>query len=179
MLIYNNIVFTNLYCKILCNLININNDFSELLLNNCETLKNIQSKLLIPNNGTSDVLESINKNNDKYKSFILFYINCFINNLLPNDIFFETISKLQNDILCGIKIENNKNTCEILNEFLFFFISKSYELLKIPENNEKYLLIYKNIETIKLMKNKDFPSISNKIIFKHMDLYDKFPPNKI
>ena len=92
---------------------------------------------------------------------------------------FESIDKLQNDILKEIKLENNKNKTEMLNEFLFFFISKSYDLLKKPENYEKYLLIYKNIETIKIMKNKDFPSISNKIIFKHMDLYDKFPPVEI
>jgi len=51
--------------------------------------------------------------------------------------------------------------------------------LKKPENYDKYLLIYKNIEAVKIMKNKDFPSISNKIIFKHMDLYDKFPPVEI
>ena len=147
-------------------------------------IKNIQSKLLFLNNDNKNNnenydIESINKNNDKYKSFILFYINCFINELIPNDNLFESIGKLQNDILKEIKLENNKNKTEMLNEFLFFFISKSYNLLKKPENYEKYLLIYKNIETIKIMKNKDFPSISNKIIFKHMDLYDKFPPVEI
>ena len=69
---------------------------------------------------------------------------------------------------------NNKIYCEVLNEFLFFIITKSYTIIV---NTNNYNKIYETISNIKKMKNNDLPSISNKIIFKNMDLYDKYKPN--
>ena len=73
-------------------------------------------------------------------------------------------------------MENNKIYCEVLNEFIFFIIVNSYVIIN---NDNNYKKIYENIITIKQMKNNSLPSISNKIIFKNMDLYDKFSPKNL
>ena len=57
----------------------------------------------------------INENNDKYKCYCLFYINCFKNNLLPCDIIFKTIDSFNNPI--DIKKIKNKSWRNLLYDF--------------------------------------------------------------
>ena len=161
----NNEIFSDLYSSIYSNLININDDFS-ILLN-----KNINNFL---NFGENINFESTsNKKNDEYRCLLLFYINCIKQNLLPSDFIFDLLNILFIDLFDNFKITDNKNYCEVLNEFIFYIITNSY---KIINDDKNYSELYKNIEKIKAMKNKDLPSISNKIIFKNMDLYEKYIP---
>jgi hypothetical protein len=168
MLTKNNEIFSELYSSIYANLININNDFSIILS------KNINEFLNFTNNVNYESIS--NKKNDEYRCLLLFYINCIKKNLLPSDFLFDIINNLFMELFDNIKIENNKITCEVLNEIIFFIITSSYDNI-VNDNN--YNKIYENITNIKKMKNNDLPSISNKIIFKNMDLYDKYKPNTL
>ena len=167
MLTKNNQIFSELYSSIYVNLINNNNDFS-IILN-----KNINEFL---NFGENINKESINnKKNDEYKCLLMFYINCIKKNLLPYDFVFDLLNNLFIDLFDNFKITNNKVYCEILNEFIFFIITNSYTVIA---NTNSYNKLYENISVIKKMKNNELPSISNKIIFKNMDLYDKYLPKE-
>lgn len=168
MLTKNNEIFSELYSSIYANLININNDFS-IILN-----KNINDFLSFTKNINYGSIS--NKKNDEYRCLLLFYINCIKKKLLPSDFLFDIINNLFMELFDNIKIENNKIICEVLNEFIFFIITSSYNII-VNDNN--YTKIYENITNIKKMKNNDLPSISNKIIFKNMDLYDKYKPNTL
>ncbi len=167
----NNSIFSELYCKLYYNLLSINEKFIDLLNNNIIVFLNISEKLYLINN--TDI-ETVNKNNDKYICFVSFYINCFKLKLLPEDILYNCITNIQAFLNSQLKIENNKFSCEILTNFIFTIISNSYELL-IDEN---YFDIFENIKYINNMKNGDLPSLNNKIIFKHRDIFEKYKPHE-
>ena len=165
MLTKNNEIFSELYSSIYADLINNNNDFSIILNKNINEFLNFSENINY---------ESIsNKKNDEYRCLLIFYINCIKKNLLPYDFVFDLLNNLFTDLFDNLKIENTKVYCEVLNEFIFFIIKNSYTIIV---DDSKYNKLYENISQIKIMKNNSLPSISNKIIFKHMDLYDKYLP---
>ena len=166
----NNSIYSELYCKLYYNLLNINDKFIDLLNNNIIVFLNIYENLHLTNDTE---IEVINKNNDKYICFLLFYINCFKLKLLPDDLLYNCILNIQTFLNSQLKIENNKFCCEIMTNFVFIMISNSYDLLK----DEKYNEIFENIKYINGMKNGDFVGLNNKIIFKHRDIFEKYKPH--
>tara|TARA_X000000368_G_scaffold384806_2_gene343660 strand:+ start:3537 stop:4526 length:990 start_codon:yes stop_codon:yes gene_type:complete len=164
-LVYNNIIFNNLYCDLLYNLININPDFSNILNNYLEIFYNIYKYIQIPlSSNNYDQIASINKDNDKYKCLCRFYIHCININLLSKNIINQATFNIQDELLKNIKLENKKEYNEILTEFLFI-ITSNYKI--IDEN------LLNNLKYVSELKNNMFPSINNKIIFKHKDIIEK------
>ena len=165
-LVYNNIIFNNIYCDLLNNLININSEFSNLLNNYLDIFTNIYKYIKLSNSSTNfDEITLINRHNDKYKCFCRFYIFCYKIKLISIESIINTIKNLQEELLNNIKLENKKEYNEIITEFLFLITSNL-----IITNKE--LII--NLKYISNLKNNSYPSISNKIIFKHKDIVDKF-----
>lgn len=164
-LVYNNIIFNNLYSDLLYNLININSDFSDILNNYLEIFYNIYKFIKIPKSTHSyDEITEINKHNDKYKCLSRFYIYCFKVNLIPSEIITDATSNLQQELLDNIKLEEKKEYNELLTQFLFLITSN------FKFTDEKLI---ENFKYISNLKNNSYPSISNKIIFKHKDIIEK------
>ena len=147
MLTRNNEIFNELYSSIFSNLININNDFSNILNNNIKQILNIYEKLNY---------ESIsNKSNDECRCFILFYINCIKKDILPVDIIFELLDNIFDKLFEFFKIENNKIKCEVLTDIIFYIIKNSYNLI---HNSDNYKKFYYKVNNIKSINNIDYPS---------------------
>tara|TARA_Y100000816_G_scaffold123537_1_gene86852 strand:+ start:5592 stop:6581 length:990 start_codon:yes stop_codon:yes gene_type:complete len=164
-LVYNNIIFNNLYSDLLYNLININSDFSDILNNYLEIFYNIYKFIKIPKSSYSyDEITEINKHNDKYKCLCRFYIYCIKVNLIPSEIINDGTSNLQQELLVNIKLEEKKEYNELLTQFLFLITSN------FKFTDEKLI---ENFKYISNLKNNSYPSISNKIIFKHKDIVEK------
>ena len=145
-----------------------NNEYFSYLLN-----YNI-NKLLSINNYFLDLdIESItfNKDLDKLKSFILFYCLCFNKFILPSDLLIKTINNLQNQIIDNYDNKNSKYNNEIYSEFIFIIVKNCFNLLKNENNLEDYKKILKKINNIISEKKNIPPGLNNKIIFKHMDIY--------
>ena len=111
----------------------------------------------------------INKKNEEMRGFCLFLITLvkfdvleleYVSNLVIK--MFELFDELLN-------IENNKEIVQELSEQLFVIISNGFLLLK---ESEHWNTIESRINQITKMKNKMYKSISNKTIFKFMDLND-------
>ena len=174
-LVYNNKLFSELYSELLYNLININENFTELLNNNLETFIEIHKTIKSPSSLNYDEISLTNKHNDKYKTFCQFYINCFKKNLLPIDLVFRSSQNIQNEILVNMKLDDKKRYCEELTEYLSIIVPN---IFKEISNDDTYIKLYKNLyENIELVANlnlNSYPSISNKIIFKHKDLLEKY-----
>ena len=165
-LVYNNIIFTNIYCDLLYNLININPEFSNILNNYLEIFYNIHKYIKITNSSNDhDEITEINKHNDKYKCLCKFYIYCFNINLISLQTINDTTLNLQKQLLDNIKLENKKEYNELLTQFLLLITCN----LKVTDEN-----LINNFIYISTLKNNSFPSISNKIIFKHKDIIDKY-----
>ena len=132
MLTRNNEIFNELYSSIFSNLININNDFSNILNNNIKQILNIYEKLNY---------ESIsNKSNDECRCFILFYINCIKKDILPVDIIFELLDNIFDKLFEFFKIENNKIKCEVLTDIIFYIIKNSYNLIHNSDNYKNFII---------------------------------------
>ena len=109
-------------------------------------------------------MTEINKHNDKYKCLCGFYIHCLKVNLIPSEIINDGTSNLQQELLDNIKLEEKKEYTELITQFLFLITSN------FKFTDEKLI---ENFKYISNLKNNSYPSISNKIIFKHKDIVEK------
>ena len=99
-------------------------------------------------------------------------------NLISPTIIINTIENLQNELLSNIKLDNCKYYCEELTEYLLLIISNAYiTISKDLTVKENMTTIHDKILNISKLKNKEFPSITNKIIFKHKDIVEKYLQN--
>jgi len=110
----------------------------------------------------------INKENDTRRAICVFYVNLMKNNvLLPNQII-DIIMEAQ-ELLKEYMEEDQINKVEELAEIIFSLVTNSYNEIS---NSEQWSRIFNDITIISLMHIKDKPSISNKTIFKHMDIIE-------
>ena len=65
---------------------------------------------------------------------------------------------------------NNKNICEEIINFIIIILNKNFDLLTKQHLNE----ISEKILYVKQLKLNEIPSLTNKIKFKFMDLYDEY-----
>ena len=142
----------------------------------------------------------MNKDNEKRRSMCSFYINLMLQGIIAPKSILKIILGLQDLMLEKIKVADATNIVEELSEVLFILITSSAEMFKRvvsnPNNKEsatnssdsssddetlvvdtyvsptKWEKIVSNVNYISKLKQKSFPSISNKTIFKHMDIID-------
>lgn len=111
------------------------------------------------------------KTNDNRRAMSLFIVNLMKNNVIDKSEILEIIKNLQKLIMRYITKPDKTNEVEELNENLYIIITNSSNEIKfgIDEETEN---IVKDIEFISILKPKmkEYPSITNKIIFKHMDI---------
>jgi len=111
------------------------------------------------------------KTNDNRRAMSLFLVNLMKNNVIEKEEILEIIRNLQKLITKYIAKPEKTNEVEELNENLYIIITNSSQKIKfgVDEGTES---IVKDIEFITLLKPKmkEYPSITNKTIFKHMDI---------
>lgn len=112
-----------------------------------------------------------NKVNENNRAILLFYVNLMREEVIEKETILEIITFIYDRFFEYMEETNRKNEVEELSELLYLLIKNSHEKLIQCEAWEK---INSNIEYISKLKAKDKPSISNKAIFKHMDIIDEF-----
>ena len=115
------------------------------------------------------------KTNDKRRAMSLFVVNLMINNIISKDEIIEIIKQLQTLISSYLRKPEKANEVEELTENLFIIITKSKDYLGKDETKSSWESIVKNIEFVTVLKPKmkEYPSITNKTIFKHMDIFEE------
>lgn len=125
-------------------------------------------------NENYDKFCEINKINEKRKSLATFYINLMNNGVVTNIEIMQITRNLLADIYKFISLENKKNEVEELTETVAILYKKElYEC----DCGDKYkridgYTVSEIIEKIAKSKVKDYKSLSNKALFKFMDLID-------
>lgn len=109
-----------------------------------------------------------NKTNEKRRALGLFYVNLMLQKIIPKEKIIKMINELQTNLADYIKTENNTNIVEELSELLFGLITTGAPELKQLKSEWSHII--EQITLISKMKAKSAPSISNKTIFKHMDM---------
>lgn len=108
-----------------------------------------------------------NKTNEKRKALCLFYVNLMMQKIIKKDKIISMIEQLQEKLMAYIKVENNVNISEEISELIYIITTNGFTELK---ELDKWKQIVECISFVSEIKPKSMPSISNKTIFKHMDI---------
>tara|TARA_Y100000768_G_scaffold101385_1_gene74149 strand:- start:3765 stop:4718 length:954 start_codon:yes stop_codon:yes gene_type:complete len=112
----------------------------------------------------------INKTNEKRRAVSLFYVNLMKENIIPEESIINIIIEVQNYMNILMENEENKEVIDELSEVIYILVTNSFIILK---EMDKWPSIIENIINISKMTIKTKPGLSNKTIFKHMDIVDE------
>ena len=117
-----------------------------------------------------DLFCKINKNNERRKALSSFFVNLTKNKIISEDKFFNLVSELFERLVSFISIENKKNEVDELTENIAILYNKElFETRSETIAGESYITI---INRLARSKVKTYLSLSNKSIFKFMDLIE-------
>ena len=130
-------------------------------------LKTFKEIIYIDPDNDYDGFCDMNENNEKRRSMSQFFVNLMKKEVIDNKEIINIIVALHERIFEYLKEENNKNIIEEIVENIFIMLYKNKSFFK---NNENWEKIEKDIEIITSAKKGDFPSLTNKIIFRYLDI---------
>jgi hypothetical protein len=111
----------------------------------------------------------INKANEARRSISMFYINLMKLNVIPVSSIVKIILGVQHYLHTLYNDESNKAIVDELSEVIFIFVTNAYNVLS---SSNEWDTINENILNITLLKVTDKDELTNKSIFKHMDIID-------
>lgn len=162
----NNMVYSELYTKLYMKLMLKFTFMEKVLKNNFDEFISVFNNIEFINPDEDyDKYCEINKMNEKRRSLTLFYIHLMNNNAIEKIKIINIIEKLYEKI-DGIL---NNNICEELSEIIFIIIKNGNRCLK---THPKWKSIYSKIVSFSKMKSNIKIGISNKFIFKFMDIIE-------
>ncbi len=123
----------------------------------------------------------INKVNENRKAMSLFIVNLMKNAIVEPDQVLDIICQLQDLLWENIRGTNRTNEVDEVTENLFIIVNNSHELFsqKEGEFKQQYMNRIQKIEEVSKLKAKSHPSITNKTIFRHMDMMDAINKKKV
>jgi hypothetical protein len=115
-----------------------------------------------------------NKKNELRKSLTTFYVNLSQNGIIEKSFVAKILKQLLSIIMEKINTHNCKNEVDELTENVAILFNK--EMLEDYEDDDEYMINDKNlvevIEELSQAKSKNYLSLSNKAIFKFMDIME-------
>lgn len=171
--ITSNILYSDIYSKLYKDLISNYDIFMDILNDNFDNFENILNSIEYynPEEDYNKFCEN-NKTNEQRRAMCAFYINLMNEDIIDKDKIINII--LNTFILLNryINVKTKTNEVDELSEILHIMITNSYEKLN-TFNPELYKKIFDNVVAITNIKNKQKLGITNKCIFKHMDILDE------
>lgn len=162
--------YSTTYAKLIVDLLDKFNNIKVLFNNNKHNYMN-QFDNIVYCDPDEDYDKFCDNNlvNEHRRASSLFLVNLMkLNVIVPQEII-NLISNLQEMISQNILKTNNTQIGEEITENLYILVCNSYSLIK---KNNDWLNCYKEIKDISQLKAKSKPSLSHKMIFKHMDILD-------
>ena len=109
-----------------------------------------------------------NKTNEKRRALALFYVNLLLQEIVSGEKIMGMLEELQTDMLQYIKKEGCANIVEEMSEVVYILAINGAPKLKL--SLDEWTSTINRITHISTLNAKSEPSISNKTIFKHMDM---------
>jgi hypothetical protein len=167
-----NSFYSELYAKLFKILMDEHEIFKKIFEDNYKVFMNLFDNIeYVDPKKNYDKFCEYTKTNDNRRAMSLFLVNLMKNNVIEKDEILEIIINLQKLIMKYIAKPDKTNEVEELNENLYIIITSSSNKIK-SGSDEGTENIIKDIEFIGMLKPKmkEYPSITNKTIFKHMDI---------
>jgi hypothetical protein len=165
--------YSKLYADLYCDLINKYDFMKEVFEKSFYSFMDVFTQIeYVDPDKDYDRFCRINKDNEKRKSLSAFFVNLTVNGLITKEELLKVVCDLINNVFEFIVLENKKNEVdEITENIALLCVNKS-----ILENKEYKvfdgLTIEETISKLANSKTKKYPSLSNKSIFKYMDMID-------
>lgn len=110
-----------------------------------------------------------NKKNESNRGYVLFLVNLMKKDFVSK----EYISEILNKLLCRLNecilLDGYKGIVEEISELTFILVKNGFDELR---GHERWESLYSDIQNILEYKTRNFKSLSNKTVFKFMDLND-------
>lgn len=168
-----NSLYSDIYSKMYKDLIQEFDIFKEVIMENLsqfeEHFGNI--KYFEPDKDYDSFCEN-NKKNETLRALSTFYVNLMKENIIEKEFIEKAIFKLFDILNNMITLETKKNELDEISELLYIIITNSYETIK-EHHPDIAKNIYDNTDKITKLKVKDYSGLTNKCIFKHMDILDE------
>ena len=100
----------------------------------------------------------------------MFFVNLMKHEIVSKEAIINIIQNLQKKMMAMMTEEDNKSQVDEISETLFIFITNAHEDL---EDCDAWNEIKSSVEVVSEMGVKSQPSITNKSIFKHLDILDE------
>ena len=165
--------FSDLYAKLYVLLIEHFPLLETIFENNFETFSKLFHKIeyCSPNDNYDKFCEN-NKANEKRRSLGLFFVNLWLNKAISSESLKHVIITIQNYMTNIIEKDDNENIVDELSELIFIMMTKIIKETSDIKADEFWQDTLQNIRSISRLKKSSYPSITNKAIFKHMDIID-------
>lgn len=117
----------------------------------------------------------INKANEKRKAMSLFIVNLMKIGIVEKSHVLAIMKQLQDLLYSNMKQEGKTNEVDELAENIFIMVKHSHAVFTAAatSENDAFQARVEQITEISKMKIKSKPSITNKTIFKHLDMLDE------
>jgi chorismate mutase len=117
----------------------------------------------------------INKANEKRKAMSLFIVNLMKNGIVEKTHVLAIMRQIQELMYTNMRQEGKTNEVDELAENLYIMVKHSHSVLKTADTEVADLFAQRleQIVEISKLKIKSKPSITNKTIFKHLDMLDE------
>jgi hypothetical protein len=116
-----------------------------------------------------DLISENNKANDKRKAMSLFLVNLMKHGIIPHKTIFDILLYMQDTILSYIDDSTKTYELEEITENIFIIMTQACSHLFVLEGWSK---VHENILILSKLKTKEHPGITNRSIFKYMDILD-------
>jgi hypothetical protein len=113
----------------------------------------------------------VNKANDKRKAMSLFIVNLMKEGVVPPGQVVDIVIDLQRMLNDNLKVPGKTNELDEISENIYIMIKNGHNELTTME---EWANILNNVTFVSLLKIKSYPSITNKTIFKHVDILELF-----
>lgn len=113
----------------------------------------------------------INKQNEKRKALSAFFVNLTSNGLISQEKMLDVVINLLNQVIRLISLSDKKNEVDELTENISILCGQSF-VLHSTVSLDNGFTIMETVEKFAHSKTKLYPSLSNKSIFKYMDMID-------
>jgi hypothetical protein len=121
----------------------------------------------------------VNKTNDKRRAMSLFIINLMKEGVVTTFKVVDIVQQLQSLIRENVRQSDRTNEVEELTENLFIILKDAHQFLRSGHADEWATIVHEVEHNGQLKpKNAKYPSITNKTIFKHMDILDELKKTK-
>lgn len=170
----NNRFFSKLYADLYCDLIGKYEIMREIFHQSFQSFHELFDNVeFIDPEVDYNKYCKINKDNEKRKALSAFFVNLTKNGVLKNEQLIELTQKMLVNLVVFMKEDGKKSQVDEYTENIGVLYKKD---IFTEKNTAEFLIEGSTIlETIRMLagcKVKTFPSLSNKSIFKYMDLID-------